>query len=124
MRSIVHDLVERFGERNISEISESEEKFDISRIGKDFFKGDEKIQFYIFEKNMGIELIAFSKRIEQNLARVIALNYVIEDCHHSKLPTHLICVTKEGNEFNCVIYSLEGDQLYQIREEYRNIKKS
>ena len=123
MQSIVYDLVRRFGGRNIRGIYESKERFDISQIGKDFFKGDEKVQFYVFEENMGIELIAFTKTTEQTLFKVIALDYFIKnDNSNLPTPTHLICATKERYKFNCVIYFLKEDQVYQIQEEYLGMK--
>lgn len=123
MITIKDYLAVRFGWRNIGKIFTSIEEFDISQTGKDFFKGDEKVQFYVFEENMGIELIAFTKRTEQSLARAIALDYAIKE-NNPKCPTHLICATKERYKYNCVIYSLGEDKIYQIQKEYRNITES
>jgi hypothetical protein len=129
MNSIQEKLSEKFGKDDIK-ISTKSQQFNLQQTGQNFFSQNQKkdVQFYVYENDMGLQRISFTKDTRQSLAWLIALSYSQGELG-SNLPTNLICISgarnsREKNEdgtFDGVIYDLTKDQIKEITKEYEEI---
>lgn len=127
MNDIEKLLSEKFGKDDIK-ISFTNEKFDLEQTGQDFFSLKKDVQFFVLS-GRGIKPVAFNQKTKRSLSYQIALDYT-EGYFGSLIPTQLICVTGARNTrkrnadgtFNGVIYSLDQNQIEQIKREYNEIE--